>query len=136
MRLARALRVCDSFQPASCDQRTADSSLPCAFIKASSRSCRVPGPSASGRGADGMTTGPFSMRLGAFFPLPFVAGGKGVDTAVDGVMTVAGVTTSATLATQVLKNPYHFDFLGLGDEALERDIEAELSRDLPPESPA
>lgn len=34
----------------------------------------------------------------------------------------------ATLATQVLKDPYHFDFLGLGDEAHERDIENALVR--------
>ena len=34
----------------------------------------------------------------------------------------------ATLATQVLKDPYHFDFLGLGDEAHERDIENALIR--------
>jgi len=29
----------------------------------------------------------------------------------------------ASLATQILKDPYHFDFLGLGDEAHELDIE-------------
>jgi predicted nuclease of restriction endonuclease-like (RecB) superfamily len=34
----------------------------------------------------------------------------------------------ANLATQVLKDPYHFDFLGLGDEAQERDIENALIR--------
>ena len=34
----------------------------------------------------------------------------------------------ATLATQILKDPYHFDFLGLGDEAHERDIENALIR--------
>ena len=34
----------------------------------------------------------------------------------------------AGLATQVLKDPYHFDFLGLGDEAHERDIENALIR--------
>lgn len=34
----------------------------------------------------------------------------------------------AVLATQVLKDPYHFDFLGLGDEAHERDIENALIR--------
>lgn len=34
----------------------------------------------------------------------------------------------AVLATQVLKDPYHFDFLGLGDEAHERDIENALVR--------
>jgi len=32
------------------------------------------------------------------------------------------------LATQILKDPYHFDFLGLGDEAHERDIENALMR--------
>ena len=32
----------------------------------------------------------------------------------------------ASLAAQVLKDPYHFDFLGLGDEAQERDIENAL----------
>ena len=32
------------------------------------------------------------------------------------------------LATQILKDPYHFDFLGLGDEAHERDIENALIR--------
>lgn len=34
----------------------------------------------------------------------------------------------AGLATQILKDPYHFDFLGLGDEAHERDIEHALVR--------
>ena len=34
----------------------------------------------------------------------------------------------AGLATQILKVPYHFDFLGLGDEAHERDIENALIR--------
>lgn len=34
----------------------------------------------------------------------------------------------AGLATQILKDPYHFDFLGLGDEAHERDIETALMR--------
>ncbi|MEI6673938.1 MAG: PDDEXK nuclease domain-containing protein [Verrucomicrobiota bacterium] len=34
----------------------------------------------------------------------------------------------AGLATQILKDPYHFDFLGLGDEAHERDIEDALIR--------
>jgi predicted nuclease of restriction endonuclease-like (RecB) superfamily len=34
----------------------------------------------------------------------------------------------AGLASQVLKDPYHFDFLGLGDEAQERDIENALMR--------
>jgi len=34
----------------------------------------------------------------------------------------------AGLATQILKDPYHFDFLGLGDEAQERDIENALIR--------
>ncbi len=34
----------------------------------------------------------------------------------------------AGLASQVLKDPYHFDFLGLGDEAHERDIENALIR--------
>jgi predicted nuclease of restriction endonuclease-like (RecB) superfamily len=37
-------------------------------------------------------------------------------------------STQANLATQVLKDPYHFDFLGLGDEAQERDIENALMR--------
>jgi len=34
----------------------------------------------------------------------------------------------ASLATQILKDPYHFDFLGLGDEAHELDIENALIR--------
>jgi predicted nuclease of restriction endonuclease-like (RecB) superfamily len=34
----------------------------------------------------------------------------------------------AGLATQILKDPYHFDFLGLGEEALECDIEKALMR--------
>lgn len=34
----------------------------------------------------------------------------------------------ANLATQILKDPYHFDFLGLGEEAHERDIENALIR--------
>lgn len=34
----------------------------------------------------------------------------------------------ANLATEILKDPYHFDFLGLGDEAHERDIENALIR--------
>jgi predicted nuclease of restriction endonuclease-like (RecB) superfamily len=34
----------------------------------------------------------------------------------------------AGLASQILKDPYHFDFLGLGDEARERDIENALIR--------
>lgn len=34
----------------------------------------------------------------------------------------------AGLAREVLKDPYHFDFLGLGDEASERDIEGALVR--------
>ncbi len=34
----------------------------------------------------------------------------------------------AGLASQVLKDPYHFDFLGLSDEAHERDIENALIR--------
>ena len=34
----------------------------------------------------------------------------------------------ADIATQILKDPYHFDFLGLGDEAHERDIESALIR--------
>lgn len=34
----------------------------------------------------------------------------------------------AGLAVQVLKDPYHFDFLGVGDEAHERDIESALVR--------
>ncbi|MFA6037520.1 MAG: PDDEXK nuclease domain-containing protein [Legionellales bacterium] len=36
--------------------------------------------------------------------------------------------TQASLATQILKDPYHFDFLGLGDEAHEQDIESALIR--------
>ena len=32
------------------------------------------------------------------------------------------------LAQEILKDPYHFDFLGLGDEAHERDIENALVR--------
>ena len=34
----------------------------------------------------------------------------------------------ADMAAQILKDPYHFDFLGLGDEAHERDIENALIR--------
>ena len=34
----------------------------------------------------------------------------------------------AGLATQILKDPYYFDFLGLGAEAHERDIENALMR--------
>ena len=34
----------------------------------------------------------------------------------------------AGLASQILKDPYHFDFLGLGDEAQECDIESALIR--------
>ncbi|MDP2834433.1 MAG: PDDEXK nuclease domain-containing protein [Pseudomonadota bacterium] len=34
----------------------------------------------------------------------------------------------AGLTTQILKDPYHFDFLGLGNEAHERDIENALVR--------
>lgn len=34
----------------------------------------------------------------------------------------------AGLAKEILKDPYHFDFLGLGDEAHERDIENALVR--------
>jgi predicted nuclease of restriction endonuclease-like (RecB) superfamily len=34
----------------------------------------------------------------------------------------------AGMAAQMLKDPYHFDFLGLGDEAHERDIEHALMR--------
>ncbi len=34
----------------------------------------------------------------------------------------------AGLAAQILKDPYHFDFLGMGDEAHERDIEHALIR--------
>jgi len=36
--------------------------------------------------------------------------------------------SEAGLAVQILKDPYHFDFLGLGDEAHERDIENALIR--------
>jgi predicted nuclease of restriction endonuclease-like (RecB) superfamily len=36
--------------------------------------------------------------------------------------------TEAQLAQQILKDPYHFDFLGLGDEAHEKDIESALIR--------
>jgi len=36
--------------------------------------------------------------------------------------------SQAGLAAQVLKDPYHFDFLGLGEEAHERDIEQALTR--------
>ncbi len=36
--------------------------------------------------------------------------------------------TEAGLASQMLKDPYHFDFLGLGEEAHERDIENALVR--------
>ena len=38
------------------------------------------------------------------------------------------VPPQAGLASQILKDPYHFDFLGLGDEAHERDIEGALIR--------
>ncbi|MBU0699876.1 DUF1016 family protein [bacterium] len=34
----------------------------------------------------------------------------------------------ARMAVEILKDPYHFDFLGLGDEAHERDIENALIR--------
>ncbi len=34
----------------------------------------------------------------------------------------------AGMADQILKDPYHFDFLGLGDEAHERDLEQALIR--------
>lgn len=34
----------------------------------------------------------------------------------------------AQLAIEALKDPYHFDFLGLGDEAHEHDIESALVR--------
>jgi predicted nuclease of restriction endonuclease-like (RecB) superfamily len=34
----------------------------------------------------------------------------------------------ANMAAQILKDPYHLDFLGLGEEALERDIENALIR--------
>jgi predicted nuclease of restriction endonuclease-like (RecB) superfamily len=37
-------------------------------------------------------------------------------------------SAQANLAVQILKDPYHFDFLGLGDEAQERDIENALMR--------
>ncbi len=36
--------------------------------------------------------------------------------------------SEASLVREVLKDPYHFDFLGLGDEAQERDIESALVR--------
>jgi len=36
--------------------------------------------------------------------------------------------TRAGLAKEMLKDPYHFDFLGLGEEAQERDIENALMR--------
>jgi predicted nuclease of restriction endonuclease-like (RecB) superfamily len=36
--------------------------------------------------------------------------------------------THAQLAAEALKDPYHFDFLGLGDEAHEHDIESALVR--------
>lgn len=36
--------------------------------------------------------------------------------------------TQASMAVEILKDPYHFDFLGLGDEAHERDIENALIR--------
>jgi predicted nuclease of restriction endonuclease-like (RecB) superfamily len=38
------------------------------------------------------------------------------------------VPPQAGLAAQILKDPYHFDFLGLADEAHERDIENALIR--------
>ena len=37
-------------------------------------------------------------------------------------------SSEAALAAAVLRDPYHFDFLGLGEEAHERDIEAALVR--------
>ncbi len=36
--------------------------------------------------------------------------------------------SQASLAKEILKDPYHFDFLGLGDEAHEKDIENALIR--------
>jgi predicted nuclease of restriction endonuclease-like (RecB) superfamily len=36
------------------------------------------------------------------------------------------VPSEARLAREILKDPYHFDFLGLGEEAHERDIESAL----------
>ncbi len=36
--------------------------------------------------------------------------------------------SQATLAQESLKDPYLFDFLGVGEEALERDIESALVR--------
>ena len=39
-------------------------------------------------------------------------------------------TPHAELAIEALKDPYLFDFLGLGDEALERDIESALIRQI------
>jgi predicted nuclease of restriction endonuclease-like (RecB) superfamily len=36
--------------------------------------------------------------------------------------------SAAAVASQILKDPYHFDFLGLGDEAHEKDIEGALIR--------
>jgi predicted nuclease of restriction endonuclease-like (RecB) superfamily len=38
------------------------------------------------------------------------------------------IPVHADMATQILKDPYHFDFLGLGDEAHELDIEQALIR--------
>jgi hypothetical protein len=40
--------------------------------------------------------------------------------------------SSARLASEALKDPYLFDFLGLGDEAHERDIEGALIRHITP----
>lgn len=37
-------------------------------------------------------------------------------------------TSQASLAQEILKDPYHFDFLGLGNEAHEKDIENALVR--------
>lgn len=40
----------------------------------------------------------------------------------------ANLANLANLANQILKDPYHFDFLGLSDEAHEQDIESALIR--------
>lgn len=39
-------------------------------------------------------------------------------------------TTQSKIAKEVLKDPYNFDFLGLQDDALEREIEKELTRNI------
>jgi predicted nuclease of restriction endonuclease-like (RecB) superfamily len=44
------------------------------------------------------------------------------------IVTLITKLADPVLRGQILKDPYHFDFLGLGDEAHERDIESALIR--------